>query len=338
MIPEARHGKPVIGILACHSGDAAQAEKDLEPLRDLGKPIADLMGVGAPSSSLEWMEPKPRRILRIAAARLQEAGLGKRPSSERGKGDRLGRHEAHAEAWSARDGAPARAGTPAMRVAAIIPAMNEAATVGDVVDAAVRSSRIEEVIVVDNDSTDNTASVAAARGARVVRCAQGGKGEAMRAGVAATDAACIVFLDADLLGLRPDHVDALAQPVVEGRSAMACGLFDRGRRLNPLFLRVLPVLTGERAVCREIFESLADEEVSGYKVEAALNSRCSDLGVPTVRFVCDGLWHLVKEKKYANPIVGMAAKVGMLLTAAAEYAAYPVRRRLRRRRRRGATR
>jgi FAD/FMN-containing dehydrogenase len=44
MIPETWHGKPVIGILACHTGDAAQAEKDLEPLRGLGHPIADLIG------------------------------------------------------------------------------------------------------------------------------------------------------------------------------------------------------------------------------------------------------------------------------------------------------
>ncbi|MGH8992227.1 MAG: FAD-binding oxidoreductase [Acidimicrobiia bacterium] len=43
-IPERWHGRPVIGILACHTGDPAQAEKDLAPIRALGKPITDVIG------------------------------------------------------------------------------------------------------------------------------------------------------------------------------------------------------------------------------------------------------------------------------------------------------
>ena len=67
----------------------------------------------------------------------------------------------------------------------------------------------------------------AAHGAQVVAEPLTGKGEAMRAGVDATDAEVIVFLDADLVGLRPDHVDALVRAVRDG-AGMACGLFDRG--------------------------------------------------------------------------------------------------------------
>jgi FAD/FMN-containing dehydrogenase len=42
-IPEPWHGKPAIGILACHTGDLSQAEKDLAPIRSLGKPLADVI-------------------------------------------------------------------------------------------------------------------------------------------------------------------------------------------------------------------------------------------------------------------------------------------------------
>ena len=42
-LPESWHGKPVIGILACHTGNPSQAEKDLEPLRAFGRPIADVI-------------------------------------------------------------------------------------------------------------------------------------------------------------------------------------------------------------------------------------------------------------------------------------------------------
>ena len=137
-----------------------------------------------------------------------------------------------------------------------------------------RSTRdlVDEVIVVDNASTDATAAVAAAHGARVVVEERKGKGEAMRAGVPATDAEHVVFLDADLLGLRPEHVDGLVAPVVAGRAAMACGLFDRGPVANPIFLEGLPVLTGQRALRRELFDALDQEDLSGYRVEAALNS------------------------------------------------------------------
>lgn len=102
------------------------------------------------------------------------------------------------------------------RVAAVIPALNEEQTVADVVTAAREARLVDEVIVVDNASSDGTARAAAAAGARVVPEPTRGKGEAMRTGVAATDADVIVFLDADLVGLRSDHVDALVNPCSTG--------------------------------------------------------------------------------------------------------------------------
>jgi FAD/FMN-containing dehydrogenase len=42
-VPDHRHGKPVIGVLACHTGDLSEATKELAPFRAIGKPIADLV-------------------------------------------------------------------------------------------------------------------------------------------------------------------------------------------------------------------------------------------------------------------------------------------------------
>lgn len=219
-----------------------------------------------------------------------------------------------------------------MRAAAIVPAYNEARTVGGVVDAARQATRIDEVVVVDNASTDDTAAVAAAAGARVVHCPVPGKGQAMAAGVAATDAEVIVFLDADLVSLLPSHVDRLAGAVLEDRAAMACGLFDRGPILNPVFLHVLPILTGQRALGREVFEGLHHKDQRGYKIEAALNSRCAELDEPVEAFVCRGLWHRTKEEKYPSALEGFVRKQGMLLTVVAAYAGYRLRKARRRRR------
>jgi glycosyltransferase involved in cell wall biosynthesis len=218
-----------------------------------------------------------------------------------------------------------------VRAAAVIPAYNEAETVGNVVEAARDAARISEVIVVDNASTDDTAGVAAKAGARVVACPQPGKGQAMAAGVAATDAEVVVFLDADLVGLLSAHVDRLAASVLDGRSGMACGLFDRGPIVNPLFLHVLPVLTGQRAMHRELFEALHDRYQQGYKIEAGLNSLCAERGEQVESFVCHGLWHRTKEEKYPSPLEGFVRKQGMLLTAMAVYAGYRLRKARRRR-------
>ncbi len=128
------------------------------------------------------------------------------------------------------------------RVSAVIPAHNEEQTVGNVVDAARAADLVDEVIVVDNATRDRTAEVARAHGARVIREDRPGKGQAMSAGVRATSAGVIVFLDADLLRLKPSHIDSLVRPVLEGDVAMSCGLFDRGRVLNPIFLHSLPII------------------------------------------------------------------------------------------------
>lgn len=215
--------------------------------------------------------------------------------------------------------------------AAIIPARDEAPTVGAVAVVARASTLVDEVLVVDNGSTDGTAEVAARAGARVVTCLEPGKGQAMRVGVAATDAEVVVFLDGDLLHLGPAHVDRLLRSVIDGSAGMTLGLFDRGPELNPIFLKALPRLTGQRAMRRELFESLDLEDIRGYRVEAALNSRADELGLEIDAFVCEGLWHRTKEEKDLDgPLAGTVRKLGMLATAVWSYASYQLVRPFRR--------
>lgn len=210
-----------------------------------------------------------------------------------------------------------------VHVAAVIPAWNESRTIGAVVYTALDAALVDEVVVVDNASTDATAVVAVAHGARVVSEPMPGKGEAMRTGVAAVPGAdVVVFLDADLVGLRPEHVDDLVAAVVEGRADMACGLFDRGPVANRIFLGGLPVLTGQRALRRELFDHLAGADLHGYRVEAALNSLVAQRGLVRHDEVLTGLWHRTKEEKLASPVVGHATKLAMLASACWSYARF----------------
>ncbi|HEX5365739.1 MAG TPA: glycosyltransferase [Acidimicrobiales bacterium] len=211
-------------------------------------------------------------------------------------------------------------------VAAVIPAWNEAVTIGAVVYAALDAHLVDHVVVVDNASSDGTAAIAAAHGAQVVYEPVPGKGEAMRRGVAAAGSAdVVVFLDADLVGLRPQHVDRLVRAVVDGGADMACGLFDRGPVANPIFLHRLPVLTGQRAVRRQLFDDLDDADVRGYRVEAALNTSVAQRGLVRRDCVLAGLWHRTKQEKFGSPVLGYATKMLMLGTACWSYARLAVR-------------
>lgn len=110
-----------------------------------------------------------------------------------------------------------------MKAVLIIPALNEAAVVGDLVRRAPRDA-IAEIIVVDNGSTDATASVAHDAGARVVREPRRGYGAACFAGVSALppDASIAVFLDADG-SQRPEEIPLVLAPILAGTADLVLG-------------------------------------------------------------------------------------------------------------------
>lgn len=117
-----------------------------------------------------------------------------------------------------------------MKVSVVIPALNEEEPIGDVVRAVPREIA-SEVIVVDNGSTDGTAGVARAAGARVVAEPRRGYGRACRAGVAAVAGDCeiVVFLDGDGSDC-PELMSRLVAPIVEDEYDFVIGSRTRGRR------------------------------------------------------------------------------------------------------------
>ncbi|HEX5504223.1 MAG TPA: glycosyltransferase family 2 protein [Thermomicrobiales bacterium] len=122
----------------------------------------------------------------------------------------------------ASDGETATAARP--RVAAIIPAWNEAASIGLVV-AALPRRFVDDIVVVDGGSDDGTAAVARAAGARVVGQDRPGYGAACAAGVRAAVAAgatVLVFLDGDYAD-DPADLPLVLGPVLAGRADLALG-------------------------------------------------------------------------------------------------------------------
>ena len=115
-----------------------------------------------------------------------------------------------------------------MKVCAVVPAYNEAGRISRVLDTLAASPSVAEIVVVDDGSADGTGAIAAAHPSaaesrlRVLyHSPNRGKGAAMMTGADATSADVIVFFDADLIGLTPEHVESLVAPVRSGEHVMA---------------------------------------------------------------------------------------------------------------------
>ncbi len=186
-------------------------------------------------------------------------------------------------------------------VSLVVPARNEASTVGDVVTR-VRErlvdtvSLVDEVVVIDSDSTDATAEVAADAGAIVHRAADirpelgshPGKGEAIWKSLFVTRGELVVFMDADLTDWDTHFVPGLLGPLLRWPEVqLVKGFYERpgeqgpldGGRVTELVARplisllfpalqdVVQPLAGEWAVRRSHFASLSVP--TGYAVELA---------------------------------------------------------------------
>lgn len=191
-------------------------------------------------------------------------------------------------------------------VSVVIPARNEERTVGDIVGSIHRAlvqrvPLVDEIVVVDSRSSDRTAEVAEAAGARVVEQdavlpglpRYDGKGEALWKGLAASSGSLVVFLDADVRGFSPSFVTGLLGPVLTNPVvAFVKGFYHRplehergtvpdgGGRVTELVARPLlnlywpalagfvQPLAGEYAARRDVLERVPF--VTGYGVELGL--------------------------------------------------------------------
>lgn len=99
-------------------------------------------------------------------------------------------------------------------VTVIIPALNEAATIGQVVQFAFNCSFVSEVIVVDDQSTDDTIIKAIEANAKLIISKKRGKGISMREGLAVAQNEIIIFLDADINPYPTHTIEEMIAPLI----------------------------------------------------------------------------------------------------------------------------
>ncbi len=182
------------------------------------------------------------------------------------------------------------------RISVCLPARDEEPTIARVIGSAVMphfgpgsSGLVDELVVLDDGSSDRTAEVAREAGARVVSRRPGGdKGRAMAAALESSSGDIVVFLDADVENASARFVPRLVGPLVADDAVLVKAFYDRpihgrpsgGGRVTELLAKplldllfpslscVLQPLAGETAAHRWVFEKVGFAE--GYGVEIGL--------------------------------------------------------------------
>jgi glycosyltransferase involved in cell wall biosynthesis len=165
-------------------------------------------------------------------------------------------------------------------VTCIIPAYNEEARISNVLDVVVESPDIDEIIVVNDGSADGTAELVRKYESNYERInlidlqPNRGKAYALKQGITAARGNIILLLDADLDGLTIDNIKQLLVPVVDGDIDMTLSL-----RKNSLFIYKLfglDLVSGERAISKQILENLQEYEDARFGFESILNEHIID--------------------------------------------------------------
>lgn len=158
-------------------------------------------------------------------------------------------------------------------ISCIIPAYNESARIENILKAASGHPLIDELIVVNDASSDGTSDVVKKyKDVFLIEHKKNqGKSRAIVSGVKASTGKYLFFLDADLIGLTADNITNLIQPVTSGVADISISL----RKNAPGFYRKIGIdfISGERVFPRELISGHLDEieKISGYGLETFMN-------------------------------------------------------------------
>ncbi len=211
---------------------------------------------------------------------------------------------------------------------AVIPTLNEESTIAGVVQMISASPLVQEVLVIDDGSTDATAHNASRAGARVLRSTMLGKGASLADGVREASAPYVLFVDGDLTELAPDLVEKMAQPLLGHRAELVKASFTRqaGRvttlTAKPLLHTFFPELdrleqplSGICAASRELLRQLSFEDDYGVDVGLLIDAQQAGARIEEVH-----IGHLDHDSHTLEALGSMAHQVvRVILDRAARY-------------------
>ena len=181
------------------------------------------------------------------------------------------------------------------KVSVIIPAYNEEDTVARVVEVVNGVSFVDEIIVVNDGSSDNTESEALNAGARVINHeVNKGKGEALYTGYKEAECDIIAFIDADIYNLTSAKVKAMIKPILDGKTDITKTKFAResGRvtelTAKPLINFFFPEiqfeqpLSGQFAARKDVLKKINFEKDYGVDVGIVIDADVLGISITEV--------------------------------------------------------
>jgi glycosyltransferase involved in cell wall biosynthesis len=182
-------------------------------------------------------------------------------------------------------------------VSVLVPAYNEERRVGKVLDILLNSSVVDEVICINDGSQDKTGDIIKSR--KQVVCinlpTNHGKAYAIVQGLRKAKGSIVVFVDADLVGLSPEHLHKLIAPLQSGGYDVCIGY------RSDLVDRMFMPFSGERAYFKKDLVPYNEILVSkGYGMELYLNYQFCTKRIKLFQLV--GVWHMLKYDKQSHTV------------------------------------
>ena len=214
-------------------------------------------------------------------------------------------------------------------ISVIIPALNEAKTIKEVIDLLNKSNLVDEIIVVDDKSLDDTVAVSSKAGAKVITGTKLGKGASMKDGLLIAKNEVILFIDADITTYPQNLVELMTFPILNEEFDFVKSYFTRqaGRVtelvakpllsiLYPEFPQFIQPLSGMIAGKKSFFNQINFED--GYGVDIGilidmhkLNAKITEVDIGNIENRMQSLEQLGKmSKAVANTILDKSAKGG----------------------------
>ena len=207
------------------------------------------------------------------------------------------------------------------KVTCIVPAYNEAGRIENVLPILIDSPLIDEIIVVDDGSSDGTGEIVRKNfpNLKVIKKAKNeGKANAMITGARKAQNPILFFCDADLTGLTQDHLKKIILPVVNGEIRMAVGAQEYMNTLKKSpdkpMTEFIKKLGGEKVLWKKDFLAIPGLLNSGYGIEQKITAFFEKENWPFKCFILNGVGHYHKIKKWR--VQGALKEIKALVTFA----------------------
>ncbi len=206
-----------------------------------------------------------------------------------------------------------------MKTAAILPIFNEEKTVANVLSVLLKAKQLDEVIVVNDGSTDNSLNIIKSfrsNKLKIISLKKNlGKSSAVKIAVKKTEADILLFCDGDLHNFTSQHINQLLEPLKGSKYLMTVGIRDRGIIHNAFAKRFGPLLSGERALPKKIFiEASKHSLMKGYAMELVLNNYCVKNNIPIKKMILKRVRQTMKPYKNKNGIMLLVKEIFELVS------------------------